>query len=97
MQELVARVKAAIRRAGILQASGGRKKVEVPGLLIDPDLHRAMLDGEDAELTRTEFRLLSALASERGRVMTRDLLQQLCGDAPPAARPVGGRVRAQPA
>ena len=76
MAELVARVKAAIRRAGIVQAGGGRERVEVPGLVIDPDLHRAVLDGEDAELTRTEFRLLSVLASERGRVMTRDQLQQ---------------------
>jgi len=76
MQELVARVKAAVRRAGIVQAGGDRERIEVPGLVIDPDLHRAVLDGEDAELTRTEFRLLSVLASERGRVMTRDQLQQ---------------------
>lgn len=76
MNELVARVKAAIRRAGAVAGGSGREKVEVPGLVIDPDLHRAILDGEDAELTRTEFRLLSVLASERGRVMTRDQLQQ---------------------
>ena len=50
--------------------------MEVPGLIVDPDLHRALIDGRDAELTRTEFRLLSALASEQGRVMTRDQLQQ---------------------
>ena len=58
--------------------AGGRprERIEVPGLVIDPDLHRRLLDGQDAELTRTEFRLLSVLASERGRVMTRDQLQQ---------------------
>ena len=49
---------------------------QVPGLVIDYDLHRALLDGHDAALTRTEFRLLSVLASERGRAMTRDQLQQ---------------------
>src|SRR5262249_49416371 len=70
--ELVARVKAAIRRAGVARDGGGRERIEVPGLVIDPDLHRAMLDGEDAQLTRTEFRLLSVLASERGRVLSRD-------------------------
>jgi len=76
MSELVARVKAAIRRAGVTAGMTHGERVEVPGLVIDPDLHRAILDGADAELTRTEFRLLSVLASERGRVMSRDQLQQ---------------------
>jgi DNA-binding response OmpR family regulator len=76
MNELVARVKAAVRRAGIAPVVTGRERVEVPGLVIDHDLHRALLDGEDAQLTRTEFRLLSVLASERGRVLSRDQLQQ---------------------
>jgi DNA-binding response OmpR family regulator len=76
MNELVARVKAAIRRAGVARDGGGRERIEVPGLVIDPDLHRATLDGKDAQLTRTEFRLLSVLAGERGRVLSRDRLQQ---------------------
>jgi len=76
MGELVARVQAAVRRAGRVHHAVARQRVDVPGLVIDPDLHRAMLDGTDAELTRTEFRLLSVLASERGRVMSRDQLQQ---------------------
>jgi DNA-binding response OmpR family regulator len=77
MHELVARVQAAIRRTGRLTQGGSAvERVEVPGLVIDPDLHRAVLDGIDAELTRTEFRLLSVLASQRGRVMSRDQLQQ---------------------
>ena len=75
MSELVARVQAAIRRAGAATATTG-ERLEVPGLVIDPDLHRVLLDGEDAGLTRTQFRLLSVLASERGRVMSRDQLQQ---------------------
>ena len=38
------------------------------------------MEGENAELTPTEFRLLYALALERGRVVTRDeLLQRLWG------------------
>jgi len=76
MGELVARVKAAARRAGTFAGDVGRSRVEVPGLIVDPDMHRALIDGRDAELTRTEFRLLSVLASEQGRVMTRDQLQQ---------------------
>jgi DNA-binding response OmpR family regulator len=76
MGELVARVQAVVRRAGRGSDPVVRHRLEVPGLVIDPDLHRAILDGTDAELTRTEFRLLSVLASERGRVMSRDQLQQ---------------------
>jgi DNA-binding response OmpR family regulator len=76
MHELVARVKAAIRRAGVARPGPGQERVEVPGLVIDPDLHRVLLNGEDARLTRTEFRLLSVLGSERGRVLSRDQLQQ---------------------
>ena len=41
---------------------------------------QAYVGGENAELTPTEFRLLYALALERGRVVTRDeLLQRLWG------------------
>lgn len=76
MAELVARVKAAIRRAAIPSVASRSQQVQVPGLVVDPDLHRVLLDGEDAELTPTEFRLLSVLASEQGRVMSRDQLQQ---------------------
>ncbi len=76
MNELVARVEAAIRRAGVAREGSGRERVEAPGLVIDPDLHRALLDGEDAQLTRTEFRLLAVLAADSGRVLSRDQLQQ---------------------
>ena len=41
---------------------------------------QAYVDGESAELTPTEFRLLYQLALDRGRVVTRDeLLQKLWG------------------
>ncbi|MGZ4481724.1 MAG: response regulator transcription factor [Gaiellales bacterium] len=75
MAELVARVNAALRRAATPSSVHG-DRVEVPGLVIDPDLHAAFLDGRNAELTRTEFRLLSVLAAERGKALTRDQLQQ---------------------
>jgi two-component system response regulator BaeR len=76
MAELVARVQAALRRAGMRDPTVRGERIEVPGLVIDPDLHQAFLHGRNACLTRTEFRLLSALASQQGRVMTRDQLQQ---------------------
>jgi DNA-binding response OmpR family regulator len=76
MRELVARVQASLRRAGTGEASPRQARIEVEGLVIDPDLHQAILDGADAGLTRTEFRLLFVLASEQGRALSRDQLQQ---------------------
>jgi DNA-binding response OmpR family regulator len=80
MAELVARVRAAARRGVRPEAVQPGDAIEVEELRIDPALVQAFVDGEDAELTPTEFRLLHALASERGRVVTRDeLLQTLWG------------------
>src|ERR671914_432495 len=48
--------------------------------LVDPRSFQAYVDGENVELTPTEFRLLYALAEEQGRVLTRDeLLQKIWG------------------
>ncbi len=76
MRELVARVEAVLRRAGMAPVAGRGRRIEVEGLVIDPDLHAAVLDGADAGLTPTEFRLLYVLASEQGRALSRDQLQQ---------------------
>lgn len=76
MRELVARVQAALRRAGMEPSPPRAARIEVAGLVIDADLHRVFLDGEDAGLTRTEFRLLLTLAAEPGRALSRDQLQQ---------------------
>jgi DNA-binding response OmpR family regulator len=76
MQELVARVSAAARR-GVRGAEPVRgDPIEVAELRIDPREVQAFVDGRSAELTPTEFRLLYALALERGRVLTRDELMQ---------------------
>jgi len=76
MRELVARVQAALRRSrgGLVDDREG--VIEVEGLRIDADQRRAFLDDVDIALTPTEFRLLLVLARDRGRVMTRDELQQ---------------------
>ena len=76
MRELVARVEAVLRRAGMSPVGAKAQAIQAPGLAIDPDLHAALLDGADAGLTPTEFRLLYVLASEQGRALTRDQLQQ---------------------
>jgi DNA-binding response OmpR family regulator len=80
MQELVARVRAAARRGASAARVQTGDPIEIEELRIDPQVVQAYLDGRSADLTPTEFRLLYALARERGRVVTRDeLLQSLWG------------------
>jgi DNA-binding response OmpR family regulator len=80
MKELIARVRAAARRGVRAQEAERGDPIEVAELSIDPLNVQAYVDGQSAELTPTEFRLLYALALERGRVVTRDeLLQKIWG------------------
>src|SRR5205809_3967906 len=80
MKELVARVQAAARRGvrGLEEQRG--EELVIEELRIDPRSVQAFVDGENAELTPTEFRLLYALAQDSGRVASRDeLLQRIWG------------------
>jgi DNA-binding response OmpR family regulator len=80
MKELVARVRAASRRATRRDEAPRGEPIDIEELRIDPREVQAFVDGESAELTPTEFRLLYQLALERGRVVTRDeLLQKIWG------------------
>jgi two-component system OmpR family response regulator/two-component system alkaline phosphatase synthesis response regulator PhoP len=80
MKELVARVEAAARRGvrGVQEERG--EEVVIEELRIDPRSVQAYVDGENAGLTPTEFRLLYTLAVDPGRVAGRDeLLQRIWG------------------
>lgn len=73
VRELVARVKALLRRP--------RSAAAPAGLIIDEGRHQVSLDGKTIELTPVEFRLLAALAAQPGRVFPRDaLLEKLYAD-----------------
>jgi two-component system response regulator MtrA len=74
MAELVARIKAVVRRAGAPE-DGGR--LTVGPVEIDPAAFRACRDHSDLGLTTTEFRLLHELARHRGHVLSRDQLLAL--------------------
>ena len=79
-RELVARIKAALRR---LQASGSQGDAPVLSfkrVLIDSAARTVTLDGAPVELTAIEFDLLHTLAENRGRVLTREqLLEKIWG------------------
>jgi two-component system phosphate regulon response regulator PhoB len=71
-KELLARVRAALRRASEAQVRGPGERIVRDGLTIDALSHRVTVDGEPASLTATEMRLLHFLASNAGRVFSRD-------------------------
>ena len=70
-KEVVARVRAVLRRAG---AHDGAAPVVSGRLVIDPDRHTVQVDAAAIELTPKEFDLLRALAEARGRVLSREFL-----------------------
>jgi two-component system phosphate regulon response regulator PhoB len=71
-RELVARVKALLRRA---EPPGETLRVvESHGLMIDPSSYRVTHDGKPVTLSTLEFRLLYYLATRPNRVFTRDQL-----------------------
>ncbi len=79
-REVVARVKAVLRRAAREPAPGAT--ISVGDLRIDLDRREAKVADEDVGLTRTEFDILVKLASHPGRVYTRlQLLEAASGDA----------------
>jgi DNA-binding response OmpR family regulator len=79
-RELVARVRAVLRRA---RASDGEdRSTAVGGLVVDRGRHEVRLDGAPLALTRTEFDLLDTLVEARGRLLTREqLLNRVWGYA----------------
>ena len=80
MRELVARVRAMLRRVELLremlsadQAGAGEVLARGP-LRLDPQAHQAELDGEALELSPTEFALLHLLLRSPGRAFSRAYL-----------------------
>lgn len=78
VRELIARIRAVLRRKTPPEPDHGRPGLIVTGPLeVDSERHEVRLGGELLPLTPAEFRLLRALAASPGRVLTRD---QLLGD-----------------
>ena len=82
MPELLARVRAALRRRAQLGAGEPASVVEVGALRIDFARRRVHLGGAETPLTPIEYKLLSALARHAGRVLTHEfLLREVWGPA----------------
>ena len=95
-EELLARIRAALRRADSPAATSG--PIVRAGLVIDRDRFRVLRDGEEVRLTPKEFELLTYLAQHPGRVLThRAILKAIWGphatDQPEHLRVLVGSLR----
>lgn len=79
-RELVARVRAVLRRSQAREVAEADEAVEHRGLRVDPLQRQASFAGREVELTTLEFDLLFALARAPGRVFSRnDLIERVWG------------------
>jgi two-component system response regulator VicR len=81
IRELLARVKANIRRVNMLQPqmevhSESKNRIIIGRILIDCDCVRVSKDGKDLELTQREYELVKFLAVHAGKVFSRQELME---------------------
>ena len=74
LRELAVRVRAILRRMDHMRSPKSAGPVERGGLAIDVQRRRAVLDGEDVQLTPLEFEILVTLARDPGVVLSREVL-----------------------
>ena len=72
-REVVARIRAVLRRAGAARAERSGA-IEIGEVTLDPKRHSAALAGQELELSRKEFELLHRLMRDAGSVVTREQL-----------------------
>jgi two-component system phosphate regulon response regulator PhoB len=76
VRELLLRVSAILKRAQQPAETKDKQQQEIQfgTLLVDPEAHRAWVEGEEVELSALEFRLLTTLYERRNRVQSRAAL-----------------------
>ncbi|HKR63328.1 MAG TPA: response regulator transcription factor [Thermoanaerobaculia bacterium] len=80
-REMVARVRAQLRRSTELSRDGGSDVLRAGRLTVDAALQDALIDGAAVGLTQKEFQLLHLLATRAGKAVSRDfLIEQLWAD-----------------
>jgi len=79
-REVVARVRAVLRRAG--KTSSVKEIINIANMIIDLNGHTVTRNEEEINLTPTEFKLLTILAESPGRVFSRMQILQSVQDGP---------------
>jgi two-component system OmpR family response regulator len=76
-RELLARIRAQVRRSRGAAGPAPARAIKVGGLVLEPAAMAVFLEGKRLELTAYEFALLRALAERAGRVLSREQLLDL--------------------
>ncbi len=84
-RELVLRAQAILRRVQEFGMTSGGRILRAGPIRLDIASHQTLLDGDEIELTPTEFRLLQALMERRGRTQSRKQLLEKAWDIDSAA------------
>ncbi|MFH1675706.1 MAG: response regulator transcription factor [bacterium] len=94
-KELVARVKAVLRRGPLKEEDGRRERIAYEGLVIDSGKFEVSVDGDAVPFTATEFKLLHYLAMHPERVFSRDdLVVRVIGeDASVLSRNIDAHIK----
>jgi len=79
-RELMARIKAALRRLQEMPVESERKIIALPHIRIDSGSRRVCVNDQEVNLTALEFNLLNILANHHGMVLSREqLLEKVWG------------------
>ncbi|MBQ1336361.1 MAG: response regulator transcription factor, partial [Selenomonadaceae bacterium] len=80
IQELLARIRAALRKHAPRDTVSGEEKLVVRNLVLYPSRYEVQVKGENVELTKKEYSLLEYLMRNKRMVLTRDqILQKVWG------------------
>jgi DNA-binding response OmpR family regulator len=80
-REMVARIRAQLRRATQLSVAGGGQVLRAGPLVVDASLQDAFVDGKSVGLTPKEYQLVHILTERAGKAVSRDyLIEQLWAD-----------------
>ena len=74
MMELIARIRAVLRRTEDMQDKNEPRPLVAGGICVDERAHTVFVNGQEVQLTLKEYQLLCLLMKNRGAVLTRDVL-----------------------
>ena len=74
MMELIARIRAVLRRTEDMQGKDEPRPLVAGGICVDERAHTVFVNEQEVQLTLKEYQLLCLLMKNRGAVLTRDVL-----------------------
>ena len=81
LREVIARVKAVLRRTATMETEKAPERLTYQSLVIDITKKKVSIDDEEVQLTKKEFEILLLLVQNKGRVFSReDILARIWSD-----------------